>query len=45
MEDTDEDRDGVSFSLRAGLKEVGGGTVALKWRRDSGESGGCVGVG
>lgn len=41
MEETDEDREGVSFSLRAGLIEVGGGgTVALKWRRDSGESGG-----
>lgn len=40
MEDTDEDRDGVFFSLRTGLKDVGGGTVAPKWRRESGEGGG-----
>jgi hypothetical protein len=33
MEDIDEDRDGVFFSMRAGLKEVGGGgEVAPKWR-------------
>jgi len=37
MEDTDDDRDGVLFSMKTGLKEVGGGgEVALKWRWESG---------
>jgi hypothetical protein len=40
IEDIDEDRDGVLFSLWGGLNEVGGGEVAQKWRRRMGESGG-----